>query len=227
MKKGLCILLVFLFLLSGCSAPAEEAPANRLLFQGHASLRITTAEGKIIYIDPYAGDGYDIPADLILVTHRHEDHNNVGKIKTQNEGCEFINNSKALVKGEYKTFDLGYVTVEAVQAGNRNHDIKYCVGWLLTLPGDITVYVSGDTSTTDQMAELADRHIDYAFFCSDGIYNMDIEEAIACAELVGARHSIPYHNDPGTGLDMERAERFDAPGKLVIRPGEEIILAKE
>ena len=229
MKKGLCVLLVFLFLLSGCTALAEDAPAaNRLLFQGRASLRITTAEGKVIYIDPYAGSGYDVPADLILVTHRHEDHNTVSKIKTQNEGCEFINNTMALVKGEYKTFDLGFVTVEAVQAGNNpNHDIKYCVGWLLTLPGDITVYVSGDTSTTDQMAELADRHIDYAFFCCDGIYNMDIDEAIACAELVGARHNVPYHHDTSSGLDMERAELFDAPGKLIIRPGEEIVLEKE
>jgi len=37
-----------------------------LLYQGHASLRLTTAEGKVIYIDPYAGTGYDLPADLIL-----------------------------------------------------------------------------------------------------------------------------------------------------------------
>ena len=32
---------------------------------GHSSLRILTAEDKVIYIDPYVGD-YSIPADLIL-----------------------------------------------------------------------------------------------------------------------------------------------------------------
>ena len=33
-----------------------------LLFQGHASCRITTRAGAVIYIDPFAGEGYDLPA---------------------------------------------------------------------------------------------------------------------------------------------------------------------
>ena len=55
--------------------------------------------------------------------------------------------------------------MEAVQAGNnKNHNIKECVGWVITLSGGVSVYVTGDTSTTDQMAELAGRNIHYAFF---------------------------------------------------------------
>lgn len=46
-----------------------------LLYQGHGSLRLTTDSGKVIYIDPFAGEGYDEPADLILVTHQNHDHN--------------------------------------------------------------------------------------------------------------------------------------------------------
>ena len=38
-----------------------------LLFQGHASCRITTRAGAVIYIDPFAGEGYDLPADLVLI----------------------------------------------------------------------------------------------------------------------------------------------------------------
>lgn len=41
-----------------------------LLYQGHGSLRLTTDSGKVIYIDPFAGEGYGAPADLILVTHQ-------------------------------------------------------------------------------------------------------------------------------------------------------------
>ena len=37
---------------------------TKLLYQGHASYRITTNAGKIIYIDPYMGTGYDKEADL-------------------------------------------------------------------------------------------------------------------------------------------------------------------
>ncbi len=222
MKKAMCGLLSFLLL--GCGTALAEG-GSAMLYQGHGSLRITTGEGRIIYIDPYAGDGYDLPADLILITHGHYDHTDVGLIKSRNDDCRVITYKEALVKGEYKTFELGYATVEAVQAGNnKNHNIKECVGWLITLSDGITVYVSGDTSTTDQMAELAGRGIDYAFFCCDGIYNMDMDEAIACAKLVNARHSVPYHMAPGKLFDGERAELFDVPNRLIVPAGEEIIL---
>ena len=46
-----------------------------LLYQGHGSFRLETDAGRIIYVDPFAGQGYDLPADLILVTHDHYDHN--------------------------------------------------------------------------------------------------------------------------------------------------------
>ena len=222
MKMVLCIMISLVSL--ACASAAAEGGA-RLLYQGHGSLRIVTEEGKVIYVDPYAGEGYDLPADLILVTHGHQDHNAVSKIKKRNEGCKTITCKEALVKGEYKTFDLEFTTVEAVQAGNnKNHDIRKCVGWLITLPGGITVYATGDTSATDQMAELAERDISYAFFVCDGVYNMDMDEAIACAKLVNAKHSIPYHMAPGKLFDRKRAEEFDVPNRLIIPAGEEIVL---
>jgi len=224
MKRTLCGILSLSLLLLGCGSAMAEGN-GRILYQGHGSLRIVTGEGKVIYIDPYAGEGYDLPADLILVTHGHQDHTAVKLIKNRNEDCQIITYEEALVKGEYKTFDLGYATVEAVQAGNnKNHNIKNCVGWLITLSDGTVIYATGDTSTTEQMAELAKREIDYAFFVCDGVYNMDMEEAIACAKLVNAKHSIPYHMAPGKLFDQKRAEKFDVPGRLIVPAGEEIVL---
>ena len=221
MKKIIAMVCALLL----CAACMAEGKGATLLYQGHGSLRIVTAGGRVIYVDPYAGDGYELPADLILVSHDHPDHNAVERIENRAEGCRIIRNTDALVNGEYGTFDLGYATVEAVQAGNnRNHDINACVGWLITLPDGISVYATGDTSATDQMAELADRDIDYAFFVCDGKFNMDLEEASACAALVNARHSIPYHMAPGRLFDPERAAQFDGPGKLILAAGEEIPL---
>ena len=217
-------------------AGTDSVAAPTLLYMGHASLRIVTggaaaaedseaAESKVIYIDPYAGDGYDLPADLILVTHGHYDHSATDLIEKRNDDCQVITQNEAL---QNKTFDLGYVQVEAVQAGNnKNHSIDECVGYVLTFENGTKLYVSGDTSKTDQMAELADQHIDYAFFCCDGIYNMDLDEAAECAGLVQAKHNIPYHMVDAENpdhFDLERAEQFDAPGKLILKPGEELAL---
>ena len=227
MKRIFCGLLSLYTLLLGCGRAGAEGsvPSHRLLYQGHGSLRIVTAEGKVIYIDPYAGEGYDLPADLILVTHGHQDHTAVSLVRNRNDGCRIITWTEALVKGEYKSFDLGFAGVEAVQAGNnRNHNIRECVGWVITLSGGVSVYATGDTSATEQMKELADRDIHYAFFVCDGIYNMDLDEAAACAKLVGARHSIPYHMAPGALFDQKRAELFDVPGRLIVPAGEEIVL---
>ncbi|MCL1828458.1 MAG: MBL fold metallo-hydrolase [Oscillospiraceae bacterium] len=202
----------------------EEQVMATLLYQGHGSVRISTAEGKVIYVDPYAGEGYDIPADLILVTHGHDDHTQLSLIKTRNPGCEVITEKEAIKDGKHQEFNLGYVTVKAVEAGNKNHDPAICVGFILTFSDGVKLYLSGDTSETAQMKTFADLCFDYAFFCCDGIYNMSIEEASACAAAVKARHSIPYHMAPGKLFDRRCAEAFKAEGRIIVADGEEITL---
>lgn len=206
----------------------EDTEQARLLYQGQGSIRIVSPEGKVIYIDPYAGTGYDLPADLILVTHDDPDHNKIAKVALRNEGCQIITQDEALAGGVHQTFDLGYATVQAVEAGyNDNHDVTECVGYVITLSDGVSVYVSGDTSTTEQMPEMASWGIDYAFFCCDGAFNMDTTEASQCAALVGAAHSIPYHTkaspaDPA--FDLEKAMEFQAEGRLLVDMGQEIML---
>jgi len=41
-----------------------------LLLKGHGSYRLTSDDGRIIYVAPYKGKSYDAPSDLILVTHQ-------------------------------------------------------------------------------------------------------------------------------------------------------------
>ena len=203
-----------------------ETPA-KLLYIGHASLRITTPEDKVIYVDPYAPGDYSRAADMILVTHDHYDHTAQNLIAERAEDCTVITQNEALVSGEHQTFENDCATVKAVQAGNNpNHDISRCVGYVITLTNGISIYVSGDTSTTDEMAELKNDNIDYALFCCDGVYNMDAAEASQCAALVNAKHSIPYHVIPPEGVyfSREKAEAFTAENRLILEPGEEIEL---
>ena len=197
--------------------------ATKLYYQGHGSLRLTAADGRVIYIDPYAGDGYDKPADMILVTHQHDDHNQTALI-TQKPGCTVITNAEALAGGKHNSFTVGDVSVEAVEACNKNHDPLQCVGFIVALDG-IKIYFSGDTSRTNAMETFAGRKLDYALFPCDGFYNMDLEEAAECATLIGARFNIPIHLKPGELFDRERAEGFHGPNRLIVAAGEEIELS--
>jgi len=194
----------------------------KLLYQGHGSYRITAGDGAVIYVDPYAGEGYDLPADIILVTHQHEDHNRTD-IVVKKPDCRIITEVEALQGGKHNSFTIGGVTVEAVEAANKNHDPASCVGYIITTDG-IKIYASGDTSKTGQMASFAQRKLDYALLPCDGFYNMDLDEAVECAALIGAKHTIPIHLKPGELFDRDRAEAFKAPSRLIVAAGEEISL---
>ena len=200
----------------------EEEEMATLLYQGHGSVKLTLADGKTVYIDPYAGEGYDDPADLILVTHEHGDHNQID-LMPHADDCVVFRSEDAIKDGEYQTLDIYGLHIEPVQAYNKNHDITKCVGYIVTV-NDTVLYFAGDTSKTDQMAELSEKNIDYAFLPMDGKFNMDIEEAIECAELIGAKHTVPYHMAPGELFNRERAEQFATPSATIIEAGESIKL---
>ncbi len=192
----------------------------KLLYQGHGSFRMTTDGGVTVYIDPFAGEGYDLPADLILVTHQHHDHNCID-LPPHKAGCGVIQNFDALKDGKYNSFDVPGLHIEAVEAYNKNHDRSQCVGYLITVNGKL-LYFAGDTSTTGQMSELAERNIDWAFLPTDGIYNMDIPEAMECARTIGAKHTVPVHMAPGKLFDMKKAKKFTVPGAYILEPGQEL-----
>ena len=194
----------------------------KLFYQGHGSFRLTTGDGRVIYVDPYAGEGYNQPADIILVSHQHGDHNKV-ELCAKKPDCRIISNVEALEGGKHNSFDIGGIKIEAVEAYNKNHDPKQCVGFIITLDG-VKLYACGYTSKTEQMKTFAVMNLDYAILCGDGVYNMNPAEAAECARLIGANHNILIHVKPQALFDREIAEAWDAPNKIIIVPNEEVSL---
>ena len=244
MKKILLLLIVFIVIVaSACTATSINSNVNqntskgvsdmnvKIKYMGQGTVRIITEDNKVIYVDPFAGDDYSMAADLILQTHDHFDHSALNKVANRNKDYQIITEKEALVNGEHKTFDLPFVKVVAVEAGyNRNHDVNKCVGYVLEFKNGIKVYLTGDTSKTKQMEKMSSMNIDYAFYCTDGKYNMGNDEAAECAKLVNAKHNIPYHNDTnddGVRFDRKLAEEWTAPNKMIVDVNSEIILKKE
>jgi len=194
----------------------------KMLYQGHGSYRLTADEGRVIYVDPCVGKGYDQPADIILVTHNHGDHNKV-HICARKQNCHVITSKIALAGGKHNSFDISGLLIQAVKAKSLLHSPKKCVGYIVTIDG-VKLYASGDTSRTRQMQTFAALELDYAIFPGAGILSMGPKEAAECARLIGAKHNIIIHLKPGAMFDRAKAEKWDAPNKLIVEPGQEIDL---
>ena len=203
------------------------AKAAKLLYQGHSSFRLTSKDGTVIFIDPFMGNGYDLPGDIILVTHQHGDHNRIDLVK-QNKDCVVITNADALKGGKHNTFTAKGIQVEAVEAYNKNHSPQECVGYIINIDG-VKLYHPGDTSKTARMETFALKNLDYALLPCDGFYNMDPKEAAECAKIIQAKHNIPIHTGPfeeGVPKIFDRAiaESCLFPNLLIVEPSGEIEL---
>jgi len=100
----------------------------KLFYQGHSSVRIVSSKGTVIYVDPYAGGGYTLKADLILVSHEHKDHNNVSIVPSTKDTI-ILRSKDMLIDGKYQTKVVKDIKITAVPACNSNHNINECVGF--------------------------------------------------------------------------------------------------
>lgn len=194
----------------------------KLYYQGHGSFRVTSDKGCVIYVDPYAGGGYEPAADWVLVSHEHHDHNKL-ELLSMKDSTHVLRAADMLKDGVYQTVEADGIRVQAVPAYNKNHKREDCVGFLLWVDG-VSLYCAGDTSKTDYMAEMAALKLDYTLLPMDGKYNMNVAEAMECAELIGAKHNIPIHMAPGADFDETIAQSYQPQGQLIVCPGEEITL---
>lgn len=194
----------------------------QLLYQGHASFRLCSAAGTVIFIDPYAGAGYNLEADAVFCSHAHRDHSSVELVRLK-PGGRVWRQGDLLADGEYATVRVGDISVRAVPAYNAKHPRETTVGFLVELGGK-KLYFAGDTSQIPEMAALAAERPDHAFFPTDGVFNMDAAEASRCAAIVGAARSTPIHTCKNTDgiFDEANALRFQADGRVILPPGESL-----
>lgn len=224
-------------LLRGLASVAAVAPeagtledvAGGIHWLGHDAFRLEVG-GKILYVDPWQIAGGP-EADLVLITHDHQDHcspADVAKIRGPKTRILAVQAAAAklpppvsIVKPGDR-LDLGWVRVEVVPAYNVNkfrspgvpfhpREASYA-GYLLTL-SEITVYHAGDS---DQIPEMGAFKADIALLPVSGIYVMTAEEAASAAEQIKPRLAIPMHVGRGIG-SLADAERFRKKAKVPVK----------
>ena len=226
--KILIILFLTTIMVLSSNSSINSSPSNLISDSlhniGHASIKIKTSDGKVIYIDPFAPGDYSDPADIILVTHGHSDHNQINLV-AQKQNCTIITYVESNIGGVYQIFNIGGIKIYSVAAYNQYHNINQCVGYLIEFNG-IKLYHAGDTGNIPEMAELADSNITYALLPVDGIFTMSPEEATDAAEMIHADYSIPIHTEPPPDdYNEEIVSRYAPDNKLLVRNGETIALS--
>lgn len=237
-----------LSIFGGRRAKAPEYPTDTitarngqefiLTFFKHASLLITVGDHHI-YVDPVSGyaDYASLPkADVVLVTHAHDDHLDTAAIeklltpdtevvcdRTSAESLQV--NCNTMRPGSVVTpFD--YVKIEATAAYNTTQGhtqfhpkSREDCGYVVTI-GGTRIYIAGDTEPTSEMKQL--KNIDIAFLPVNQPYTMTVDQAVEAVKTIRPAIFYPYHyGEVEEKTDIDRLVReLEGVAEVRVRPME-------
>jgi L-ascorbate metabolism protein UlaG (beta-lactamase superfamily) len=178
-------------------------------FLGHGSL-ILAWQGKQIYLDPYGkvADYSLLPkADLVLITHEHQDHcdlQSLAHVRTPETkivltpacaqkvegGIVMRNGDERTVEGIPIAAVPAYNLLHKRENGQPFHPQGAGNGYILTL-GDMRIYFAGDTENIPEMKQL--QGIDCAFLPMNLPYTMTPEMVADAVRAFRPRILYPYH----------------------------------
>ncbi|XIG93067.1 metal-dependent hydrolase [Priestia aryabhattai] len=187
-------------------------------YHGHSIIKIET-KGKTILIDPFIIgneltdlNAEEVKADVILLTHGHNDHVGDTVEIAKRSGAlvvavaelatylswQGLNVHPMSIGGAY-TFDFGTVKLTQAFHGSsyteNNEKIIYTgmpAGLLLTIEGK-TIYHAGDTALFSDLKLIGRHKPDLAFLPIGDNFTMGPEDAAIAAEWVQAKLVVPIH----------------------------------
>jgi L-ascorbate metabolism protein UlaG (beta-lactamase superfamily) len=194
---------------------------------GHASVRIETGDGTVIYIDQWSNVYEETPSDgeVVLVTHNDFDHCDPDAIEAVAapdatvavyEAVDTSDLDRDVVDLPYDgDVDVAGIPITTVLAYNQPdgdhldedgepfHDVQEVIGLVLEIDG-VTIYFPSDT---DFVSELESVSADVFIPPIGGHYTMDRHEAAAFARSVDPELVLPVHYDTFDVIETD-AEAF-------------------
>lgn len=229
---------------------------NKITYYGHSTFGLTTPSGQVAIIDPWVMTNPRCPEalkkvsrlDAIFLTHAHSDH--LGDLLTlakqhkpkvvctfetylwlesKGTGAQGMPGNKG---GSQKVGDFEITMTHAFHSNSiEDHGQRIyggeAGGYIVTLPGGVSVYHAGDTAVFGDMKLIGEMYRpDVACLPIGDVFTMGPREAAMATRLLGVKHVIPMHYATFpllTGTpEALRLESKDIAGLEVhaLRPGE-------
>ena len=197
---------------------------DRITWFRQSALRWTDGE-RTIYIDPWGTPEDSPPADLILITHAHDDHfqpEEIERLRTKDTQLVAPRDVADLLTGavtpvapgqSHQVAGVSFTTVPAYNTREEALELhpraNGWVGFVIELAGS-RYYHAGDT---DHAPELDDIETDVAFLPIGGHFTMNVEEAAGLAKAIAPDLASPMHYGfvIGSPSDGDRFREAAAP----------------
>jgi L-ascorbate metabolism protein UlaG (beta-lactamase superfamily) len=191
----------------------------KVSYHGHSVVKVETANHTILF-DPFISgneacdlDANTVKADVILLTHAHNDHvgdtfeiakRNHALVVAPNELANYLSskglNAHPMHIGGSHEFDFGKVKFTQAFHGSSYTEEDGSVvyggmpgGILLTVEGK-TIYHVGDTALFTDLKMYGEMNdIDVAFIPIGDNFTMGPEDALVAADWINAKIVVPVH----------------------------------
>ena len=182
-------------------------------YLGHSAFKIKSSVGTVV-TDPY--DSYvgfsmsTASADVITVSHQHQDHNAVGQVKgTARRDKPFIVDKP----GEYEVAGISVFGVPTFHDGSQGAERGSNIVFTILMDG-IKVCHLGDLGhelTQDQIAEIGS--IDVLLVPVGGAFTIDAQRAVKTIQMLEPSYVVPMHyktpeHEANVFADMTTLEDF-------------------